>query len=204
MHPAYWHVGIPPEPMTHAALWLCTVSQAFPQAPHDEVDVSDVSQPFVFAPDWSQSASPAGHGPYWQVNPPPSTATHWAPKLWLVSQAIPQPPQLRESVGHVVPLSDRRVVRSLSTVVAAVRAVVAAVDPRAGVMPGHGAVGDPRLGRPEREVVEAPQARATGLNEQKDQRKRAQTRARSLERRTPRTRPGTHWMTLVKVRLAPP
>src|ERR1700723_1113769 len=64
--PEYWHVAIPPV-TTHAAPRLWVMSHAFPQAPHDDVDVSDVSQPLVLAPDWSQSARPLGHGSYWQV-----------------------------------------------------------------------------------------------------------------------------------------
>jgi hypothetical protein len=51
MHPVYWHMGAPPGPVTHDAPMLLAVSQTRPHAPHDDVDVIDVSHPFVFAPD---------------------------------------------------------------------------------------------------------------------------------------------------------
>jgi hypothetical protein len=90
LQPVYWHVL----PSSHDAPWLFVVSHFLPHAPQLPGVASDVSHPLVLTPLVSQSAQPGWQPVYWQTIAPPSPVPHVAPKLCVVSQTLPQAPQL--------------------------------------------------------------------------------------------------------------
>jgi hypothetical protein len=85
-------------PSSQEAPWLSVVSHARPHAPQLAADASDVSQPSVSGPLVLQSAHPGWQPVYWQTMAPPSVVTHLAPRLCVVSQTLPQAPQLMVEV----------------------------------------------------------------------------------------------------------
>jgi hypothetical protein len=83
----YLQVGLPV--VSHVAPTLLVVSHDVPHALH-EADATIVSQPFVSGGVVSQSANPASQPVYVQVTP----SLQLAPRLLVVSHALPHAPQL--------------------------------------------------------------------------------------------------------------
>jgi hypothetical protein len=85
-------------PPGQVAPWLRTTSHALPHEPQLSAVMSDVSHPFAFVPEGSQSAQPGWQPEYVQPSFPSGKTPQLVPRLCSVSQTTPQVPQARIDV----------------------------------------------------------------------------------------------------------